>query len=271
MARNIDDTLTGLDEILAPPSPIIFLSYAREDAERVKAVYRKLRTQQLNPWLDVADLLPGQEWEKAIVNVIRNARFVIVFLSGQSVSKRGYVQKEIKEALDMAERMPDGDIYIIPVRLEECAVPERLAKWQWIDIFRPHGFKRLVQMLKDNLGPVEAGPAEPADAKLVAVGMSDHARSFQLNKVATLLGRSVPGANVIPDIDLARFDRHRSVSRSHALIVRVGNSFIVKDCGSRNGTVINEVIRLNPSQSRILRSGDSLRLGRVILFFICGG
>jgi len=131
--------------------PRIFLSYAKEDKQKVSLIYRRLLAEKMNPWFDIKDLLPGQDWDKAIVEAIRNARFVLVFLSNNSVNKRGYVQTEIREALDTADRIPDGEIFIIPVRLEICTVPERLRKWQWIDVFRPNGFKDIVRILRTQL------------------------------------------------------------------------------------------------------------------------
>lgn len=73
--------------------PSIFLSYAKEDMERVKRIYRRLLMERLNAWWDLADLLPGQEWEKVIVNTIKSAQCVIVLLSNYSVNKRGMFRK----------------------------------------------------------------------------------------------------------------------------------------------------------------------------------
>jgi hypothetical protein len=140
---------------LKPQEPSIFLSYAKEDKKRVRAIYQRLRKERLNPWLDLADLLPGQDWDRTIISAIRNAKFFLVFLSNNSINKRGYVQKEIREALDVAERMPDGELFIIPVRLEECIVPDRLSKWHWIDIFRPHGLRKIVNTLRAKFDQVE--------------------------------------------------------------------------------------------------------------------
>jgi hypothetical protein len=253
--------------LLEPQGPLIFLSYAKEDKDKIKAIYRRLRTEHLNPWLDMANLLPGQEWARAITSAIRSARFVIVFLSNNSVNKRGYVQKEIKEALDIADKMPDGEIFIIPVRLEECTVPERLSKWQWIDIFRPHGFRKIVGMLKKNLSPEDAF-AYPVytTAKVVVMGVADHEALFELNNTVSLIGRSTLSSK--PDIDLTRFDPNKRVSRRHALIFREGNSFIIRDCGSTNGTIINDSVLLGPNRTKVLRNGDRLRLGEVILHFV---
>ncbi len=141
--------------ILKTVDPKIFISYAKEDRTKVKRLYQRLKNEQLTPWIDMEDLLPGDDWERAILGAIRSAHFVIVFLSNHSINKRGYVQKEIKEALDLADRMPEGQIFIIPVRLNDCVVPERLVKWQWIDIYLPNGFAKLIKTIRRNLKPSE--------------------------------------------------------------------------------------------------------------------
>jgi len=256
-------------KLLQPQAPLIFLSYAKEDADKVKAIYKKLRRESLNPWLDIANLLPGQEWDKVILKTIRSARFVIVFLSKNSVNKRGYVQKEIREALDAADMMPEGEIFIIPVRLEECEVPERLAKWHWIDIFRPSGFKKVVGALKDTFYLLtDSSTKSRITAKLIVMNDKDHEAVFQLKKTISFIGRGDPHANVFPDIDLSRFQNSRGVSRSHALIFRIGNSFILKDCGSSNGTVVNDSIMVGANQTRILKSGDKVCVGNKTLYFV---
>ncbi len=51
-------------------------------------------------------------------------------------------------ALDILDEQPEGAIYLIPVRLEECPVPERLSKRQWVDLFAPEGFEGLVKAIQ---------------------------------------------------------------------------------------------------------------------------
>jgi hypothetical protein len=60
----------------------------------------------------------------------------------------GYVHKEIKQALDIADEQPEGSIFLIPVRLEPCQVPDRLGTWQWVDLFAPGAYERLLLSLK---------------------------------------------------------------------------------------------------------------------------
>ena len=70
--------------------------------------------------------------------------------------------------------------------------------------------------------------------------------------------------------DLSRFDPETKVSRRHARIWLEGETFLVEDLGSVNGTVINDSVRLAPRQPRVLDSGDKLRVGETTLHFLVG-
>jgi hypothetical protein len=99
------------------------------------------------PWLDEEDLAPGQDWDFAIRQAVRAADFVVACLSDAATTRAGYVHKEIKLALDVADQQPEGSIYVIPLRLEECAVPDRLAHLHWVDLFADRGYSRLLRTL----------------------------------------------------------------------------------------------------------------------------
>jgi TIR domain len=116
-------------------SPLVFLSYAREDEARVRALGEVLRARGFRPWIDVKDILPGQRWRSAITSALESASFILVCLSRHSVSKRGFAQREIRRAIDAEEEMLDGDIYLLPIRLDHCEVPSALQPFQWVDAF----------------------------------------------------------------------------------------------------------------------------------------
>ena len=109
-----------------------------------------------------------------------------------------------------------------------------------------------------------------ATAKLVVAGTAELDSSFHLQKESNLLGRTDPQSNIFPEVDLSRFDPETKVSRRHARIWREGETFLVEDLGSINGTVINDAVRLAPRQPRVLDSGDKLRLGETTLHFLVG-
>ena len=128
--------------------PRIFLSYAHEDQAKVADVYDRLVDAGYRPWLDKRDILPGEQWDLAINKAIRDSDFFLVCLSARSVGRRGFLQREIKTALERWQEMLDEDIYLIPVRLEEHDVPEALAKLQWVDLFEPEGWSRLLRAIQ---------------------------------------------------------------------------------------------------------------------------
>ena len=123
----------------------IFLCHASEDKKQVLAIYHQLKAAGFNPWLDKMDLLPGQKWDGEIRRALKSSRFIIIFFSKFSVSKRGYVQREFKLALDALEEIPDGQIFVIPVRLEDCRIPEAFGHIHYVDLFEEGGFELVHQ------------------------------------------------------------------------------------------------------------------------------
>jgi serine/threonine-protein kinase len=109
-----------------------------------------------------------------------------------------------------------------------------------------------------------------ATAKLIVNGTTELDASFLLQRDSNLVGRTDPLSNIFPEVDLSRFDPQTKVSRRHARIWREGEAFMVEDLGSVNGTVINDIIRLEPRQPRPLDSGDRIRMGETTLHFLIG-
>lgn len=112
--------------------------------------------------------------------------------------------------------------------------------------------------------------AARATAKLIVAGTTELDVSFVLQKESNLVGRSDPQSNIFPEVDLSKFDLETKVSRRHARIWREGETFLIEDLNSVNGTVINDAVRLAPRQPRVLESGDKLRLGETTLHFLVG-
>ncbi len=114
----------------------VFLCHSSNDKPAVRELYQKLRAESwIQPWLDEEELYPGQDWNMEIEKAIEATDVIIVCLSKNSITKEGYIQKEIKTALDYSDYKPEGTVFIIPVRLEDCEPPTRLSKWQYEDYF----------------------------------------------------------------------------------------------------------------------------------------
>lgn len=135
----------------------VFLCHSSADKPKVIELYHRLRKEGFDPWLDKENLLPGQDWQEEIPKAVHTSDVVLVCLSRDSVNKAGYIQKEIKYALDTADEQPEGKIYIIPLKLEECDVPNRLSKWQWVNFFEDRGYEKLIGSLKLRAVDIGAG------------------------------------------------------------------------------------------------------------------
>ena len=115
----------------------------------MRKLYRQLSViRGVDIWFDETKLLPGDDWNYVINKELKETDIIIICLSRKSITKEGYVQKEIKRALDFAEEKPEGALFIIPLKLEECDVPSRLAQWQWLDYFHEAAIEKLLLALK---------------------------------------------------------------------------------------------------------------------------
>jgi hypothetical protein len=130
----------------------IFLSYSRVDSAVVQELYRKLKQQGFQLWFDEESLLPGQVWENEIEGAIFSAGLVLVLLSSKSVNRMGYAQKEIRTALEVMERMPEGRPYLVPIRLDDCAIPKQLSHIHCGMLTNERDFEKLAKTLYEYVG-----------------------------------------------------------------------------------------------------------------------
>ncbi len=126
---------------------LAFLIYAHTDKKAVHKLYQYLTQDGIHAWLDAEDLQPGQDWQHEIRKAILKSDVVIVCLSREFNKQQGYRHEEVKLALEKANVLND-EVFIIPVRLEKCDMPESLRHLQRVDLFKPGGFKKLIDALQ---------------------------------------------------------------------------------------------------------------------------
>lgn len=126
----------------------IFLCHAHSDRETVHTLYRRLMDNDIHAWLDSEELQPGQNWQYEIRKAILKSDVILVCLSQKFNEQQGYRHEELKLALEKASLLDDGEIFIIPVRLEKCAMPESLSHLHRVDLFETNGFKKLIRALQ---------------------------------------------------------------------------------------------------------------------------
>jgi hypothetical protein len=139
----------------------VFISYAREDSAEAQRLYRDLKNAGAKPWIDKEEIRAGENWDLALSKAIKNNRYFIPLFSSKSVDKIGYVNKELRYALDALDNYPEKTIFMIPVRLDDCEIPfEKLKKIQNADLFPDwnNGVKRIFKSMGIDI--VEPGPKE---------------------------------------------------------------------------------------------------------------
>ena len=131
----------------------VFLIHTHRDKEAVHKLYQHLVKDQVNTWLDVESLQPGQDWQHEIRKAILRSEVVIVCLSRSFDKQQGFRHEELKIALEKVNLIPDDEVFIIPVRLEKCETPESLRHLHRVDLFEADGYKKLIRAVRDHAAP----------------------------------------------------------------------------------------------------------------------
>lgn len=134
---------------LLRPFKQVFLCHSSLDTSRAKVLYGNLKDLGFRPWMDVMDLVPGQDWAFEITKAIEASAAMLVLLTSDSVRQLGYVETEIRTALAVAENKPKGTIFVIPIKLTFCDIPPQLKSLHWLDLsgVETGGAEKLVEAL----------------------------------------------------------------------------------------------------------------------------
>ncbi len=104
-------------------------------------------------WLDQLDIIPGQRWDRAIEDALKNCQTLIVILSPVSVNSTN-VMDEVSFALEEQKT-------VIPVIYKDCEIPFRLRRLQHLDFKQDyaHGLQELLKVLAPQQKPEQRAPA----------------------------------------------------------------------------------------------------------------
>jgi len=124
----------------------VFLSYASDDARSVDQLQEILESAGVRVWRDIADLWPGEDWRIRIRKAITSDALVfIACFSSRSVARvKSYQNEELTLAIDELRLRPVDEPWLIPVRFDDCAIPDReigggrsLRTLHRVDLFGP--------------------------------------------------------------------------------------------------------------------------------------
>jgi adenylate cyclase len=122
----------------------VFISYSREDKDRVLDLVSKLRTAGVSVWIDQSGIDGAALWGEAIVNALESAKVLLLMIT-ESAGRSHNVAKEV---MLTSERKG----HILPVLLEQIAIPPSLkyplAGIQHIDYSRGDPDQNLKSVLR---------------------------------------------------------------------------------------------------------------------------
>jgi hypothetical protein len=112
--------------------PKVFISHSSSDKDRfVLEFATRLRKHGVDAWVDCWEMNPGDSLVEKIWNEgLKNSDAVIVVLSESSVHSK-WVREELNTAF---VKKVEGQITLIPLRLDECEMPQCLISTLWKDI-----------------------------------------------------------------------------------------------------------------------------------------
>jgi hypothetical protein len=126
----------------------IFVSYVPEDELAVRNLCEELSVNgfAVLPKREIGDgdLKTSQPLDG---NEKHKVDFFLVCLSTKSVDSRGRLQSEMRRDLADLWQRTDSDAFLIPIRLDECRVPENLRAFEPIDVFVKDGLSGLIEVI----------------------------------------------------------------------------------------------------------------------------
>lgn len=137
----------------------VFISYRSVDYNLgVDKIVNSLERSGISVWIDRDNLLPGQDWQIAIKRAIEDGMFFIACFSNNYWSKTvNYMNEELQIAIDQLRKMPDDQIWFIPVKLDDCKIPhfdirqnKTLDSKQFVRLYEnwDRGISKIIQMIK---------------------------------------------------------------------------------------------------------------------------
>lgn len=103
-----------------------FISYVREDSTEVDRLARIIRSNGIEVWLDRDSIDAGTRWMSKIRQAIQSGDFFIAaFSRAWAARARTTANEELTLAIDELRRRPTDRTWFIPLRIDECSLPER--------------------------------------------------------------------------------------------------------------------------------------------------
>lgn len=176
-----------------PQTAEVFLSYSRDDHDRVFDLVEKLRAAGVSMWIDTGAIDAASLWSEQIVNALESAKVLLLVVTESAVRSDNVA----KEVMLVSERKG----HILPVYLEPTVIPPalryQLAGIQHVEYFKSGDEASLKTILRalERVGVKLAPPAQPKAAAPAPVHAETHGPTSRERDALAVL----PFDNISPD------------------------------------------------------------------------
>jgi TIR domain/Domain of Unknown Function (DUF1080) len=136
-----------------------FISYSRINKEFAVKLAKELKSAGFPVWLDQLDIPAGARWDDEIEKALRECGIFMTILTPASIASEN-AKDEIGYAIDHGKR-------IFPVLLQECEIPLRLRRFQYVD-FTSMNYDQGVRAAKELLAKLIKEESIPVPARIPA-------------------------------------------------------------------------------------------------------
>ena len=150
--ESLSDAQPEKDNKVDANPPTIFLSYRRDDIERVNLLRQQLESQGINTWQDTKNLRGGDRWDQMIERVIGNQvdYFILVQSHSLKSTRKSVVFRELHMARQCVRDMASSEKFIIPVLLDPDCAQEDVSEYHHIDLTTETGIGGLIEAIKQD-------------------------------------------------------------------------------------------------------------------------
>ena len=194
-------------------SPKVFLSYVKENKQSIRRLDKDLMDYGIDVVTDYKYISGGDNWKNRIRNLIYESGYFIACFSKEfNERKESVAYRELDYAIERVSDFPPDRKWIIPVRINECPIPNReirpgviLTDLNWTDLFPnakwDDGVKGIVKAL--GIEPVNMSKNVSSTTSIEPVNESENVSS------TTKLRRPLTSTNVIKILQGIGFDMRK--------------------------------------------------------------
>ncbi len=123
----------------------IVLCCGEGDEAPTRKLYYRLISDGFQPWMNTESLVGGENLELNFLRQIEECNAILFCVSKESIQKEGFLNKAMHFAYERAKEFPEGKIYIVPVKLNECKLPYTLKNFVSINLFEEKGYEYILR------------------------------------------------------------------------------------------------------------------------------